>query len=70
MPERLLSMAPAEIAIVPGVGKISLGEIIRYRVWHLEIPPMPAEEHQPGCFALEEEKGGGWQRSGAMGPAH
>jgi hypothetical protein len=28
-----------------------------------------AEEHQPSCFALEEEKGEGWKGSGAMGPA-
>ena len=30
-PKRLLSMTPAEIAIISGVGKISLGEIMRYR---------------------------------------
>ena len=60
VPKRLLSMAPAEIAIIPGVGKISLDEIMRYRAWQLEIPSMAVEEHQPGCFALEEEKGGGW----------
>jgi DNA-directed RNA polymerase alpha subunit len=70
VPKRLLSMTPAEIAIIPGVGKISLGEIIRYRAWQLEIPSMAAAEHQPSCFALEEEKGGGWKRSGAMGPGH
>jgi hypothetical protein len=69
-PKRLLSMAPAEIAIIPGVGKISLGEIMRYRAWQLEISSTAVEEHQPGCFALEEEKGGGWKRSGAMAPAH
>jgi hypothetical protein len=32
-------------------------------------PLMVAEEHQPSCFALEEEKGEGWKGSGAMGPA-
>jgi hypothetical protein len=26
-------------------------------------PAMP-DEHQPGCFALEEEKGGNWTGSG------
>jgi hypothetical protein len=34
-------------------------------------PPAPApagEEHQPGCFALEEEKGEGWRGSGASVP--
>ena len=30
---------------------------------------MTAEEHQPSCFALEEEKGEGWKGSGAMRPA-
>jgi hypothetical protein len=30
---------------------------------------MAAEEHQPSCFALEEEKGEGWKGSGAMEPA-
>jgi hypothetical protein len=25
-----------------------------------------ADEHQPSCFALEEERGEGWQGSGAM----
>jgi hypothetical protein len=35
-----------------------------------EIPlSMEAEEHQPSCFAGEEEKGEGWKGSGAMGPA-
>jgi hypothetical protein len=35
-----------------------------------DIPPsFIAEEHQPSCFALEEEKGEGWKGSGAMGPA-
>jgi hypothetical protein len=32
-------------------------------------PEMAAEEHQPSCFALEEEKGEDWKGSGAMGPA-
>ena len=32
-------------------------------------PPLAAEEHQPSCFALEEERGEGWHGSGAMGPA-
>lgn len=27
-----------------------------------------AEEHQPSCFALEEEKGESWNGNGAMGP--
>jgi hypothetical protein len=35
-----------------------------------EIPlEITAEEHQPSCFALEEERGEGWKGSGAMGPA-
>jgi hypothetical protein len=36
-----------------------------------EAPPIaPAiapNEHQPGCFALEEEKGEGWKGAGASG---
>ena len=32
-------------------------------------PPPAGEEHQPGCFALEEEKGEGWNGAGASGPA-
>jgi len=32
-----------------------------------EIPaPTPADEHQPSCFALEEERGEDWHGSGAM----
>jgi len=56
VPKRLLSMTPAEIAIIPGVGKVSLGEIMRYRAWQPKIWSAGAE-HQPSCFALEEEKG-------------
>jgi len=41
-----------------------------YKPAYPEIPPsMAAEEHQPSCFALEEEKGEGWKGSGAMEPA-
>jgi hypothetical protein len=37
---------------------------------HLENPPsMAADERQPSCFALEEEKGEGWKGGGATGPA-
>lgn len=32
-------------------------------------PASIAEEHQPGCFALEEEKGEGWSGAGGSGPA-
>ena len=32
-------------------------------------PSMAADEHQPSCFALEEEKGEAWKGSGAMGLA-
>ena len=32
-----------------------------------ETPPSTAtDERQPGCFALEEEKGEDWKGSGAM----
>jgi len=32
----------------------------------LEIPaPIAADERQPGCFALEDEKGENWKGSGA-----
>ena len=41
-----------------------------YKPAYLEIPPsMATDEHQPSCFALEEEMGEGWKGSGAMGPA-
>jgi hypothetical protein len=28
------------------------------------LPPAVPDEYQPGCFALEEERGGNWQGSG------
>jgi hypothetical protein len=28
------------------------------------LRPAVPEEHQPGCFALEEERGGNWTGSG------
>jgi hypothetical protein len=28
------------------------------------LRPAPPDEHQPGCFALEEERGGNWTGSG------
>lgn len=35
----------------------------------LESPaPIAADEHQPSCFALEDEKGEGWKGSGAARP--
>ena len=57
-PNRLLSITPADIAVIPGIGKNSLDKIMRYRARQREIPSMAADEHQPSCFALEEEKGG------------
>lgn len=60
-PTRLLSIAPADIAVIPGIGRNSLDKIMQYRARQREIPSMAAEEHQPSCFALEEEKGGGWK---------
>jgi hypothetical protein len=68
VPKRMLSMTLTEIAIIPGVGKVSLDEIMRYRARQSDIPSMVVEEHQPSCFALEEERGGRWSGSGAMGP--
>jgi len=42
-------------------------------VFHTEgaggAPKQVDEEHQPSCFALEEEKGGNWKGSGGAGPA-
>jgi hypothetical protein len=32
------------------------------------VPSSPANEHQPSCFALEEERGEGWKGSGATMP--
>jgi hypothetical protein len=37
-------------------------------IQRLLLPPAE-NEHQPSCFALEEEKGETWKGSGAMGPA-
>jgi hypothetical protein len=43
--------------------------------YHGEPAPPPAAPatatngHQPGCFALEEEKGEDWKGTGAAGPA-
>ena len=37
-----------------------------------EVEPAPsiaANEHQPSCFALEEERGEGWKGSGATKPS-
>jgi hypothetical protein len=28
------------------------------------VPPAARDEHQPGCFALEDERGGSWKGSG------
>jgi hypothetical protein len=42
-------------------------------VFHMEraggAPKQADEEHQPSCFALEEEKGGNWKGTGAARPA-
>lgn len=32
------------------------------------LAPSLADEHQPSCFALEEERGEGWHGEGASGP--
>jgi hypothetical protein len=31
-------------------------------------PTLIVDEHQPSCFALEEEKGADWKGCGAAGP--
>jgi len=33
------------------------------------VPSSAANEHQPSCFAMEEERGEGWKGSGATKPA-
>ena len=33
------------------------------------LRPAVPDEHQPGCFALEEERGGNWKGSGGSVPA-
>ena len=33
------------------------------------LRPAVPDEHQPGCFALEEERGGNWKASGGSVPA-
>jgi hypothetical protein len=32
------------------------------------VRPAVPDEHQPGCFALEEERGGNWKGSGRLEP--
>jgi hypothetical protein len=56
--------------IVAGHGLFYMENAGGYKPANPETAPsMAAEEHQPSCFALEEEKGEGWKGSGAMGPA-
>jgi len=33
------------------------------------LQPAAPDEHQPGCFALEEEKGANWKGSGGTVPS-
>jgi hypothetical protein len=33
------------------------------------LRPAVPDEHQPGCFALEEERGGDWKGSGGTVPS-
>ncbi len=33
------------------------------------LRPAVPDEHQPGCFGLEEERGGGWKGSGGTVPS-
>ena len=33
------------------------------------LRPAVPDEHQPGCFALEEERGGSWKGSGGTVPS-
>lgn len=33
------------------------------------VPSTATDGHEPGCFALEEEKGEDWNGTGAMKPA-
>jgi hypothetical protein len=33
------------------------------------LRPAVPDEHQPGCFALKEERGGNWKGSGGSVPA-
>jgi hypothetical protein len=33
------------------------------------LRPAVPDEHQPGCFALEEERGGNWKGSGGSVPS-
>ena len=37
---------------------------LRTEILRLAVP----DEHQPSCFALEEEKGGNWKGSGGTAP--
>jgi len=33
------------------------------------LRPAAPDEHQPGCFGLEEERGGNWKGSGGAVPS-
>jgi hypothetical protein len=56
--------------IVPSHGLFYMENASGCRPEHLECPSSTAaDERQPSCFALEEEKGEAWKGGGATGPA-
>jgi hypothetical protein len=56
--------------IVASHGLFYMGNAGGYMPAHPETSPSTAaDEHQPSCFAFEEEMGEGWNGSGAMVPA-
>jgi hypothetical protein len=55
--------------IIPSHGLFYMENAGGYKPEHSETPLIAADERQPSCFALEDEKGEGWKGGGATGPA-
>jgi len=74
---KVLPDAEGVIAAVTKYRQSTVGRCVRGLLSRLTrtlgLPDIPrsvaAEEHQPSCFGLEEERGEGWNGSGVMGPA-
>jgi len=53
--------------LIDGI-KVALHGLFHHESADARAPALQPDEHNPGCFALEEEKGEGWKGSGAMKP--
>ena len=60
---QLVSVALAMVALVVCGCVLTLKS--RKKLPTETLRPAVPDEHQPGCFALEEERGGNWKGSGA-----